>query len=151
MLKGVFEGECKKMIDVGRVCVKLAGRDAGKRCVIVEVMDKNFVLIDGETRRRKCNISHLEPLKDVVKIKKGASHNSVKEVLDKMEVKVMETNPKPKMERPRKVRKKKVIDEKEEKKKGKKKEKDSKEKAIDAKAVSVKKEKVVKEKVEKKK
>jgi len=43
----------------GRICVKTAGRDAGLKCVIVDVLDDKFVLIDGETRRRKCNILHL--------------------------------------------------------------------------------------------
>ena len=28
------------MIDVGRVCVKTAGRDAGRKCVVVEIVDK---------------------------------------------------------------------------------------------------------------
>ena len=41
------------MIDVGRVCVKIAGRDAGKKAVVVEKIDSNFVLIDGQTRRRR--------------------------------------------------------------------------------------------------
>ena len=52
------------MIDIGRVCIKLAGRDAGKKCVIVGILDDKTVMIDGETRRRKCNILHLEPLKE---------------------------------------------------------------------------------------
>ncbi len=34
-------------IEVGRVCVKLNGREAGRKCVIVDVIDKNFVLITG--------------------------------------------------------------------------------------------------------
>ena len=57
------------MIEIGRLCIKTAGRDAGLKCIIVDILDDKFVLIDGETRRRKCNILHLEPLKDVVKIK----------------------------------------------------------------------------------
>jgi|SRR3989344_2284117 len=65
------------MIEVGRLCLKLAGRDAGKTCVVVEVLDDRHVLVDGETRRRKCNILHLEPLKETLDIKKGASHDTV--------------------------------------------------------------------------
>ncbi len=30
-------------VEVGRVCMKLAGREAGKKCVVVDVIDKNFV------------------------------------------------------------------------------------------------------------
>ena len=27
------------MFDIGRVCMKIAGRDAGKKCVIIDVVD----------------------------------------------------------------------------------------------------------------
>jgi len=94
-----------KMIEIGRLCVKLAGRDAGLKCVVVDILDDKFVLIDGETRRRKCNILHLEPLKDVIKIKKKASHEEVKKEFEKLGLKVWETKPKQKAERPRKKRK----------------------------------------------
>lgn len=56
--------------------MKITGRDAGKKCVVVDT-DKNFAVIDGETRRRKCNPSHLEPLDKTLDIKKGASHEEV--------------------------------------------------------------------------
>jgi len=65
------------MVDIGRVCVKIAGRDAGKKCVVVDVLGKEMVMIDGETRRRKCNLAHIEPLDKKVDIKKGASHEEV--------------------------------------------------------------------------
>lgn len=66
------------IIESGRVCVKLAGREAGKRCVIVEVIDKNFVTVIGKgVRRRRCNVRHLEPLDEVIKIKKGASDEEI--------------------------------------------------------------------------
>lgn len=66
-----------KMIEVGRVCIKTAGRDAGLRCVVVENIDGRNVLIDGQTRRRKCNISHLEPLNETLNIKEKATHEEV--------------------------------------------------------------------------
>ena len=47
------------MFDVGRVCLKIAGRDAGKKCVVVEKLEGKYVLIDGMTRRKKCNTLHL--------------------------------------------------------------------------------------------
>lgn len=68
------------MIDIGRICVKIAGRDAGKKCVVIDVLDANFVMIDGETRRRKCNILHLEPLDKTADVKKNASHAEVAKV-----------------------------------------------------------------------
>ncbi len=88
------------MIHIGRVCIKIAGRDAGKRCVIVDVLDKSFVLIDGETRRRKCNILHLEPLDLVVEIEKGAGREAVAEALKKEGIVLRETKPKNPAARP---------------------------------------------------
>ena len=95
----------EKMIEIGRLCIKIAGRDAGLKCAIVDVLDNKFVLIDGETRRRKCNILHLEPLKDTIKIKKKASHEDVKKEFEKLGLKSKETKPKKKGERPMKRRK----------------------------------------------
>jgi len=107
------------MIEIGRLCVKIAGRDAGLKCVIVDILDDKFVLIDGQTRRRKCNILHLEPLKDVIKIKKNASHEDIKKEFNKLKLKVRETKPKEKKEKP--VRQKK--ESKDSKKKAEKKDK----------------------------
>ncbi len=95
------------MIEVGRLCVKLAGRDAGLKCVVVEVLDKNFVMIDGEARRRKCNIIHIEPLDEVIKIKAKASHADVVSEFKKLGIEIKEKKPKKAEKRPRKVRKKK--------------------------------------------
>ncbi|HVO37081.1 MAG TPA: 50S ribosomal protein L14e [Candidatus Acidoferrum sp.] len=80
-------------IDVGRICVKLAGREAGRKCVIVDTVDKSFVLITGPrnvsgVKRRRVNINHLEPLQDKLDLKRGASDEEVSEVLktaDKLE------------------------------------------------------------------
>jgi len=106
MATGPINGDWRdKMIEVGRICIKIAGRDAGLKCVIVDILDDKFVLIDGQTRRRKCNILHLEPLKDVIKIKKNANHNDVNKEFEKLGLKARETKPKQKIERPRKKRK----------------------------------------------
>ena len=95
------------MIEVGRWAIKIAGRDAGKKCVIVDIVDKNTVLIDGETRRRKCSIKHLELLKGKADIKKEASHADIVSVFKKLSIEIKEKKSKEKTERPRKVRKKK--------------------------------------------
>jgi large subunit ribosomal protein L14e len=95
------------MIEIGRLCVKIAGRDAGKKCLIVDIVDENHVLIDGETRRRKCNVNHLELLEQVVKIKKGASHEEIIAEFKRLGLEARVTKKKAKTERPKKVRKKK--------------------------------------------
>ena len=57
-------------IEVGRICVKIAGREAGEKCVIVEVIDDKFVEVVGTTmKNRKCNIKHLEPVDQTMEIK----------------------------------------------------------------------------------
>ncbi len=108
------------MIEIGRLCVKLAGRDAGNKCVIVEVLDKNFVMIDGNVRRRKCNTIHLLPLKDKIEIKDKATHEDVAATFKKLKLEVWETKAKESKERPRKLRKGKTPEEKEAQKKSKK-------------------------------
>ena len=72
------------MINVGRICMKIAGREAGRKCVVVEVIDQNFVMVDGNLRRKRCNISHLEPLDETIELQKGASHDSVEAALGKL-------------------------------------------------------------------
>ncbi len=97
------------MYEIGRLCVKLAGRDARKKCVIIDVLDNNYVMIDGQTRRRKCNINHLEPLDKVIKIKKNATHSEVKTILKKEGIAVVDTKPKKAKESPKKAKKTKEI------------------------------------------
>jgi large subunit ribosomal protein L14e len=56
-------------IEKGRVCVKIAGRESGKKCVIVDVIDENFVEIVGnEVKNKRCNIKHLEPLDQTIEV-----------------------------------------------------------------------------------
>jgi len=87
-------------MEVGRLCVKLAGRDAGRVAVVVDTLDSKFVLIDGNVRRRKCNIMHLEPLDEIIKIKKGASHSEVSSEFKKLKLDTWETKAKKKTEKP---------------------------------------------------
>ena len=68
--------------DIGRVCVKLRGRETGRRCVIVDVIDRNYVLVGGpDVKRRRVNMSHLAPTDEVVGIQRGASDEEVARVL----------------------------------------------------------------------
>lgn len=71
------------VMEVGRVCVKLAGHEAGKRCVVVDVLDSVYVVVSGSgVKRRRCNIAHLEPLEQRVEIAKGAPDEEVKSALE---------------------------------------------------------------------
>ncbi|RLE49561.1 MAG: 50S ribosomal protein L14e [Candidatus Methanomethylicota archaeon] len=73
-------------VEVGRICIKKKGREAGRRCVIVDIIDSNFVLVTGPkqltgVRRRRANIMHLEPTEEKIEIKRGASDDEVLEAL----------------------------------------------------------------------
>jgi large subunit ribosomal protein L14e len=74
-------------IEVGRICVKVAGRESGRKCVIVDVMDKSFVVVTGPkkvtgVKRRRVNINHVAPLEDIVQVKRGASDEEVTQMLE---------------------------------------------------------------------
>jgi len=73
-------------VDIGRVCVKTAGREAGKKCVVVDVIDETYVLVSGpEVRRRRCNIKHLEPLEMKLDIGRDAPDEEVARALETAE------------------------------------------------------------------
>lgn len=68
------------IFEIGRVCVKTRGREAGKECVVVDIVDENYVLVDGpKVKRRRCNVRHLEPTPKKIALKKGESHKEVLE------------------------------------------------------------------------
>lgn len=96
------------MFEIGRVCVKIAGRDAGNYCVVVDKINDVFVLINGNVRRKKCNIKHLEPLDKIIKIKKNESTEDVKKAMIANNIKVKDV---------KKIRKEKKSKEKLEKEK----------------------------------
>jgi large subunit ribosomal protein L14e len=80
--------------DIGRVCIKTMGREAGNYCVIVDIIDKNYLLIDGlKVKRRRVNYNHIEPTTDMIELKKGAKKKEVEEAIKKakLEKKFKET------------------------------------------------------------
>ena len=69
-------------LDIGRICVKKLGREAGKKCVIIDFVDKSFVLVTGPkaltgVKRRRVNVRHLEPTTDSIKIARQASDEDI--------------------------------------------------------------------------
>ncbi len=70
--------------------MKKSGREAGKRCVIVDILDKNFVVVTGPkdvttVKKRRANVDHLDPTDLKVEIGRGASDDEVKEALKKLD------------------------------------------------------------------
>lgn len=73
-------------IEVGRICIKIVGRESGKKCAVVDIVDKNFILITGPKtisgiKRRRVNINHVEATQNKINIKRGATDEEVIEVL----------------------------------------------------------------------
>jgi len=80
------------MYETGRICMKIAGREAGRFCVVVgKDKEKDFVLVTGprlvtKVRRRKCNVRHLEPTPLKVSIKENSNDNEVMKAYEKDEI-----------------------------------------------------------------
>jgi len=77
-----------KMIEPGRICLKIAGRESGHYAVIVEKINDNFVLITGPktitgVKRRKCNIEHLEPTEHKFEINPKTDDSLIEELWKK--------------------------------------------------------------------
>ena len=89
------------LFQIGRMCVKIAGRDAGKQCVVLSTLKDSTVLVDGETRRRNVNVKHLEPLDKTLNLKADAPHNDVAKAFETLGLKVLTTKPKKVGTRPR--------------------------------------------------
>ncbi|MFN3804200.1 MAG: 50S ribosomal protein L14e [Pyrobaculum sp.] len=76
-----------KVIDVGRVVVKLLGREAGRKAVVVDIVDNNYVVVTGPkqltgVKRRRVNINHIEPTDRRVEIRRGAADDEVAKALE---------------------------------------------------------------------
>jgi len=90
-------------MEVGRLCLKTAGRESGKKCVIVDVIDKNFVLVTGpqqltDVKRRRTNVKHLELTDEKIDIKKGATDEEVAKAMGK----TLKVEKPPEVEKPKK-------------------------------------------------
>ena len=97
-------------MDIGRVCVKTAGKDAGKTVVVVEKLDSHFVVIDGPIKRKRCNIFHLEPTTKLITLKDKAPHADVVKAFKQLGIEITEKKsktskgPRPKRQKRIKVR-----------------------------------------------
>lgn len=80
-------------LEVGRVCMKIAGREAGRYCVIIKPAgkskeDKSFVLVTGPRlltgiKRRRANTDHLQPTDYKLEVKEDAPDEEVVEAFEK--------------------------------------------------------------------
>ena len=75
-------------ISIGRIVTKIMGREAGLKAVVTQIIDNVFVEISGPfeltgVKRRRVNISHIEPTKFSIEISK--SDNSDASLIEKIE------------------------------------------------------------------
>ena len=75
-------------IEIGRICIKTYGREVGRKCVVLDVIDKNFVFITGPKqvtgiKKRRVNINHIEPTMEKIEVNRDSSDEEVVEALKK--------------------------------------------------------------------
>ena len=73
-------------IQIGRICVKTQGREKGLKCIIADIIDKNFLLVTGPptisgVKRRRVNVKHIQPLDYMIDIHRGMSDEEIVEVV----------------------------------------------------------------------
>ena len=73
----------------------------------MEAVGNGYVIVDGDVRRKKVNIKHLEPLDKTVSVKSKASSADVKKAFEKEGLSVWETKAKNAAERPKRMKVKK--------------------------------------------
>ncbi|MFB6490885.1 MAG: 50S ribosomal protein L14e [Thermoproteus sp. AZ2] len=76
-----------RVLDIGRVVVKVLGREAGRKAVVVDIIDENYVVITGPRsltgiKRRRVNVNHIEPTDKKVDVKRGASDEEVAKAIE---------------------------------------------------------------------
>jgi large subunit ribosomal protein L14e len=74
--------EVKNMIDIGRIVIKTSGREALRKAVVVDIIDKNYALVTGPpqlsgVKRRRVNINHIEPTNKKLEITRKATDADV--------------------------------------------------------------------------
>ncbi len=95
------------MFEIGSLCLKTAGRDSGKKCTVIKHVDEHHVIIDGETRRRKCNKQHLEPLGKMIDIKEDAPHEDIIQAFKILNITIKTPKKKEKNTKPKSTKRKK--------------------------------------------
>jgi large subunit ribosomal protein L14e len=69
-------------LPTGRVCMKIAGRESGKYCVVLKKENEAFALVTGPkiltgVKKRRCNVEHLEPLPHTLEINENSSDEEI--------------------------------------------------------------------------
>jgi len=95
-----------EIMEIGTVCMKIAGREAGSYCVIVENVDDSFVIVTGpksitRIKRRRCNVNHLETTQEKFEIKEKEEDSKIEglwkksNLIEKFDIQVPKVKSKP--------------------------------------------------------
>lgn len=68
--------------------MKIAGRDAGRIGIVTEDLGKGFFMVDGDTRKKKVNVKHVEFLGKEVKVGKGSTSEDLRKEINNLGFKV---------------------------------------------------------------
>lgn len=76
------------LLDAGRICMKIAGREAGRYCVVLKNVNKSFVLVTGPkiltgVKRRNANVSHLEATPYKIEVTENSSDEDIVSAMQK--------------------------------------------------------------------
>jgi large subunit ribosomal protein L14e len=71
-------------MEVGQICIKTKGREAGRKVVVLSKAKNGRVLVDGtKVKRKECNVLHLFPTNKKIDVKSEAKHEDVVKALEK--------------------------------------------------------------------
>lgn len=133
------------MFEIGRICMKTAGREAGKYCVVVaKDKEKGFVVVTGpksvtKVKRRRCNTNHLEPTPFKIEIKENATDEEILNAYEKNGIFEKLNLPKPTEKQIEMVEKKEVKETKKDEKVEEKRKEEGEEKKVKKKKIGEKK------------
>src|SRR3989344_523850 len=76
------------MVKIGDVVMKIAGRDAGRVGIVTEDLGKGFFMVDGDTRKKKVNVKHIEFLGKEGRVGKGSTREELRKEINNLGFKV---------------------------------------------------------------
>lgn len=65
------------LLEIGRICIKRAGKNSGEKVIIVG-FEKNLPIVEGlHSKRKKCNPKHLFPTVKKAELKENPPREEV--------------------------------------------------------------------------
>jgi len=69
------------LLEIGSVCIKTCGKEAGEKAVILEIInDKQVMVIGSKVKKRKCNKAHLVPIGEKISVTKSITQKELQKL-----------------------------------------------------------------------